>query len=113
MNFSLKCLMGACLLESMCNSKSKFGPKQSSILQKRKKEEILVYDCRPFKVIKILLQEIPSKKAKSFVGFLDEAGAQFLHSLEKVKTCLWHQNTVAFYLQMHPIFCNGSNDSVM
>ena len=37
MNFSLKCLLGACFLESLCNSKSKFGPKQSSILQKKKK----------------------------------------------------------------------------
>ena len=37
MNFSLKCLLGACFLESLCNSKSKFGPKQSSIQQKKKK----------------------------------------------------------------------------
>ena len=37
MNFSLKCLLRACFLESLCNSNSKFGPKQSSILQKKKK----------------------------------------------------------------------------
>ena len=65
------------------------------------------------KSLKFFYRKFRKKKAKSFVGFLDEAGAQFLHSLEKVKTCLWHQNTVAFYLQMRPIFCNGSNDSVM